>query len=212
MTRSKTLVLVLLVIVAVSALLLYHVLHEQGAEEGTSTTSPLPVPGELSKVISGIENNIVLRVDDFGNGSMIPSRYTCSGVDRSPEIIIEKYPENTRSFIIIMYDPDAPSGFFYHWLMYNIPANKTVIPEGVEKKPATSYGYQGPNDFPPSKVNNMGYNGPCPPPREEHRYVFFVLALDEELPLAPGASVHEVLLMAKNHVIGYGVYYGVYRR
>ena len=212
MPRSKVLVLVLLIVVIASSILLYYVLHERGAGEETTTTSSLPVPEELSQVISRAGENIVLRVDDFSNGSMIPSKYTCSGEDKSPEIIIEEYPENTRSFIIIIYDPDAPHGFFYHWVMYNIPANQTVIPEGVEKKAVTRYGYQGPNDFPSSKVNNMGYSGPCPPSGEKHRYVFVVLALDEELPLAPGASVHEVLLMVENHVIGYGVYYGVYQR
>jgi Raf kinase inhibitor-like YbhB/YbcL family protein len=87
-----------------------------------------------------------------------------------------------------MYDPDDPSGVFYHWILYNIPKNIDSIPEGIQKSSITPYGYQGINSY-----NTLGYDGPFPPKGSTHRYIFLVLALDKELDLGPNAYYSEVL-------------------
>jgi len=106
-----------------------------------------------------------------------------------------------------MYVPDAPKGIFYHWILYNIPAEVTCLPEGVSAVDKTPYGLQGVNDY-----GQIGYGGPSPPPGSKHRYIFLLLALDTELNLKPGASIDEVLKACEGHVIAYAELLGYYGR
>ncbi len=152
----------------------------------------------------------VLRVSSpvFRNAGRIPDKYTCTGIDISPPLKIENIPEDTVELALIMYDPDAPIGVFYHWLLYRIPPDKNELPENIPKKPSTNYGVQGVNDF-----GNIGYGGPCPPRGHgTHRYFFLVLALREGVDLGPGANVRELMDAVRDKVIGYGVVYGTYSR
>ncbi len=151
-----------------------------------------------------------LRVESkaFTNGSRIPGKYTCVGEDVSIPITIGNTPPNTKSLLLIMYDPDAPYHVFYHWILYNIPASTIEIPEGLEKTGETEYGLQGVNDF-----GKVGYGGPCPSPGHGvHRYVVLVLALDKELDLDTKASLDQVISQASGHVIAYGYIIGTYSR
>lgn len=94
-----------------------------------------------------------------------------------------------------MDDPDASAGVFTHWVLFNLPANKTDLPEDVPKfNRLEGGGIQGKNDF-----GRIGYNGPCPPKR--HTYRFIVYALDAELNLKPGATRQEVLKAMEEHVL-----------
>ncbi len=154
--------------------------------------------GEVLKVSSPV----------FNNGERIPDKYTCMGKDVSPPLTIENIPKDTVELALIMYDPDAPIGIFYHWLLYAIPPDKNNLPEAIPREETTEYGVQGINDF-----GNIGYGGPCPPPGHGvHRYYFLVVALKEEIGLAPGANAREVLDAISGKVIGYGVLYGTYSR
>jgi Raf kinase inhibitor-like YbhB/YbcL family protein len=140
------------------------------------------------------------------NGLM-PIKYTRDGDNLSPPLNWSGIPNETKSLVIIMYDPDAPSGVFYHWILYNIPKNINSIPEGIQKSPITPYGYQGINSY-----NTLGYDGPSPPKGSTHRYIFLVLALDTELALGPNAYYSQVLNSTKGHIIAYAELTCLYRK
>ncbi len=161
------------------------------------------------KVIAKKGVGEVLSVESvFKNGDMIPVKYTCDDRDVSPPLRIGNAPENTVAYALIMYDPDAPIGTFYHWLLYDIPVDENELPENIPKHEETPYGMQGVNDF-----GNIGYGGPCPPPGHgRHRYYFLVLALNSETGLKPGVRVNDLIDSVKDKVIGYGVLMGVYSR
>lgn len=96
----------------------------------------------------------------FQEGGNIPSKFTCDGSDTSPPLQITGVPSEAKSLVLIADDPDAPSGLFTHWLIWNIPPQTNSISEGSAPK-----GVHGTNDF-----GKADYKGPCPPPR--HTSVF----------------------------------------
>ena len=143
----------------------------------------------------------------FAAGGMIPRKHTCDGEDVSPEISWSGVPAGTRSFALICDDPDAPAGTWVHWVVFNLPAAVSRLPEALPAKPALpSGGRQGKNDF-----RRIGYGGPCPP-SGTHRYVFKVYALDRLLDLEPGATKAQVEAAMKGHVLAEGSLMGRYRR
>ncbi len=151
----------------------------------------------------------VLKIESvFSHGERIPVKYTCDGQDVSPPLKISGLPSDTVEMALIMYDPDAPIGTFYHWLLYNIPPDKTELPENIPKDKVTPYGVQGENDF-----GNIGYGGPCPPRGHgPHRYFFLIVALKEKIDLEPGARVNDLIEKMRGKMIGYGVLMGTYSR
>jgi len=144
----------------------------------------------------------------FSEVGLIPSKYTCDGLDVSPPLRWEGYPLQTASFAIIMEDPDAPGGVFTHWLIYNIPPSLNKLDEDVPKSGELPFGaLQGLNDF-----GGIGYGGPCPPPGKPHRYVFKIYALDSRLDLGPGATRSELMRAMEGHVVAEASLTGVYSR
>jgi Raf kinase inhibitor-like YbhB/YbcL family protein len=116
------------------------------------------------------------------------SAFGCTGRNLSPALSWSNAPVGTRSFAVTMYDPDAPTGSgWWHWVVFNIPANVTSLPRGAGDPAA--------NVLPPGAVQSntdfggYGYGGPCPPPGKPHRYIFTVFALKvDALPLDSRAS------------------------
>ena len=99
-----------------------------------------------------------VRSSSFSNGRSIPARYTCDGADLSPVLQWQSAPAGTKSFAIVMDDPDAPIDFT-HWLVYNIPPGVRELAEGASQQGAMPHGsVEGINDF-----GRPGYGGPCPP-------------------------------------------------
>lgn len=141
-------------------------------------------------------------------GGAIPVRYTCEGDDISPEFSWIDAPPETKSFALILHDPDAPKpGGFTHWTIYNIPAEVGHIEEKVPKEetvPGT--GMQGKNDS-----GDIGYMGPCPP-SGTHRYFARLFALSRKLPLPPGASPAEVNAAMKDIVLVCAELMGTYAK
>lgn len=134
----------------------------------------------------------------FAGSQMIPKKFTCDGPDVSPELSWQDAPAGTKSFALIMDDPDAPAGTWVHWVLYNIPADAKELAEGVTKQEQLADGaLQGGNDF-----RKIGYGGPCPPPGKPHRYYFKLYALDAKLDLKAGASKADVERAMKEHVLG----------
>ena len=144
----------------------------------------------------------------FSEGQPIPAKYSCAGSDISPPLQWTNTPANTKSFALIADDPDAPVGTWVHWVLYDLPANATGLPEDVAKTQTISSGAkQGMNTWP-----RLGYGGPCPPPGKPHRYFFKLYALDTMLNLKPGATKKDVEAAMKGHILAEGQLMGTYQR
>jgi Raf kinase inhibitor-like YbhB/YbcL family protein len=153
--------------------------------------------------------NILITSDAFLEGEAIPTKYTCDGDDLSPDLRWSDIPPNTKSLALICEDPDAPSGTFAHWVLFDLPPTVTELPEGVSTAERLANGaVQGQNDF-----KRIGYGGPCPPPNDnEHRYYFRIYALDTELQLRSGARREDVAPAMLGHVLATGHLMGTYKR
>jgi Raf kinase inhibitor-like YbhB/YbcL family protein len=137
----------------------------------------------------------------FQQGGNIPSKFTCDGTDTNPPLQITGVPPEAKSLVLIVDDPDAPSGLFTHWVVWNISPQTATIAEGSAPK-----GVHGTNDF-----GKSGYGPPCPP-SGAHRYYFRVFALDRELALPAGAKRSQLDAAMKGHVIAQGELMGRYSR
>lgn len=142
----------------------------------------------------------------FSDEGEIPKRYVClsdQGHNISPPLSFSNIPKGTKSLVVTLEDPDAKT-IFTHWIVYNLPPDQKKMDEKTPKIAKLENGaLQGANDY--SKVGNpsFGYDGPCSP-GAEHRYFFWVYALDTMLSLKSGAHKNELLLAKKDHVIGEG--------
>jgi Raf kinase inhibitor-like YbhB/YbcL family protein len=132
----------------------------------------------------------------FKNGSSIPAIYSCKGRDISPALSWSDAPSGTKSFSLIMDDPDAPGGTWVHWVIYNIPASAGRLQEAVPVQAKLADGsLNGTNSW-----GNLGYGGPCPP-SGTHRYFFKLYALDTMLGLPSGANKQNLLSAMMNHIL-----------
>ncbi|MDE3166457.1 MAG: YbhB/YbcL family Raf kinase inhibitor-like protein [Acidobacteriota bacterium] len=139
----------------------------------------------------------------FAEGGWIPRLHTCDGADVSPSVEWSEEPRDTRSFALLVEDPDAPRGVWTHWMLYDIPRAVRTLAQGVAR-----VGLAGRNDF-----GRAGYGGPCPPPGDPHRYYFRLMAMRvEKLGIAEGATRAEFDRAISGKVVGEAVYMGRYRR
>lgn len=148
------------------------------------------------------KNMIKITSPAFKHGEMIPKKYSCDGENVNPPLTMANAPAETKSFILIVDDPDAPSGTWTHWLVFNIDPKITAIKENLVPVNAVL----GTNSF-----NRLPYGGPCPP-SGSHRYFFKVFALDSMLDLKEWAKRGEVENAMKDHVIDQGELMGKYSR
>jgi len=142
----------------------------------------------------------------FPEGGGIPKLHTCEGADLSPALEWSGEPPETRSFALIVDDPDAPAGTWNHWLLWNIPPGLHSLVQGV--KPG-QLGESGTNDF-----GKLGYGGPCPPKGHgPHRYFFRLYALDvDALHLRGGAKRADLDRALKGHTLAEAQSMGRYER
>ncbi|WP_457641209.1 YbhB/YbcL family Raf kinase inhibitor-like protein [Persephonella sp.] len=150
-----------------------------------------------------------LRTSAFMENGFIPRKYTCDGINVSLDLFWGGFPPETRSFVIIMEDPDAPMGVFTHWIVYDIPYTVTALNENLPKMPIVNgFIKQGENDF-----GKIGYFGPCPPKGMPHRYYIRIYALDiPTLGLPPGAVKEDVMYKMEGHVLAQTHLVGLYGR
>ena len=154
---------------------------------------------------------LVLTSPAFANGGAIPPRYTCEAEDISPELRWEGESPATKSFALIVDDPDAPDPqapkmTWVHWVLYDIPADVHVLPENAATQslpPGTKHGL---NDW-----KRVGYGGPCPP-IGTHRYFFKLYALDAVLPDLARPTKAELLSAMKGHVLEEVQLIGTYKK
>lgn len=148
----------------------------------------------------------------FRDGEEIPKQFTGEGADRSPPLKWSGVPQETREFVLVCEDPDAPQDEpFVHWLIYDISPSISSLPEGMPAKERMELPVradQGRNSF-----GNIGYGGPMPPEGHgRHRYFFRLYALNFELGVQPGATKEELLKALQPHIIDQAVLMGTYER
>ena len=150
---------------------------------------------------------IQLTSEAFSDGTMIPKRFTCDGEDLSPPLSWSGIPTETASLALICDDPDAPVGTWDHWVLFNIPASETGLPENVPAKATLDDGsVHGDNSW-----GRLGYGGPCPP-GGTHRYFFKLCALDIALDLKTGATKSQLVKAMEGHILDQGQLMGQYKR
>ena len=144
----------------------------------------------------------------FTNDSNIPSKFTCDAgqTSPSPALAWKDAPAGTKSFVLIVHDPDVPQipGGFTHWVLFDIPASAKELPEGFQVGSIGVSGNMG--------MRRQGWMGPCPP-TGVHHYHFMLSALDvPSLGLQAGATKADVEKAMQGHVIGTAETVGVYQR
>lgn len=156
------------------------------------SVSPQPVQsGQQSLESTTSLGTLTLGVSSLSPGSALPDVFTCKGASESPQVSWSGIPAGTKSLVLILEDPDAPTGVFTHWLVYNIPPRTGELAQGQSNaKVLSNEAQQG-----ESSTGQRGYYPPCPPPGSTHRYIFHLYALDWylSLPTADRASINEAL-------------------
>jgi Raf kinase inhibitor-like YbhB/YbcL family protein len=155
------------------------------------------IPVEAEKAV----NYKLLKVtsEAFDHQGMIPAKYTCDGANISPPLDIDHIPEEAKSLVLIVDDPDAPSGVWTHWIVWNIPVTHHIKENQV-------HGQEGLNDF-----RQSHYGGPCPP-SGTHHYFFKVYALDKILDLPSQTKKSELEKEISGNIIGFGELIGRYKK
>lgn len=143
---------------------------------------------------------LTVKSPAFENNGLIPSKYACDGSNINPELTIKEIPEETKTLALVVDDPDAGSGGYDHWLMWNIP-----VRDKIEENSAP--GAQGKN----GKGENK-YTGPCPPSGTTHHYHFRVYALDMRLDLPVNTDKKTFLKAIDGHILGSGELIGLYKK
>jgi Raf kinase inhibitor-like YbhB/YbcL family protein len=155
--------------------------------------------------------NFEIASTAFPADSPIPARYTCEGDDRSPPLAWRDAPEGTKSFALIVDDPDAPDPAaprmtWVHWVLYDIPASAVALAEGVAPPGLPAGTREGMNDW-----GRTGYGGPCPP-IGRHRYFHKLYALDTvlgDLGRPKKATLEKAM---QGHVLAQAVLMGTYQK
>jgi Raf kinase inhibitor-like YbhB/YbcL family protein len=152
-----------------------------------------------------------LTSPDFTEGGPIPTAHTCEGPDRSPTLDWTGAPEGTKSFALIVDDPDAPDPAapkmtYVHWVLYNIPASVNRLGEAVSRLALPSGTREGLNDW-----KRTGYGGPCPP-IGRHRYFHKLYALDTVLPDLEKPTKARLEEAMKGHVLAQATLMGTYKK
>ena len=145
-------------------------------------------------------SSISVTTPAFQAGGDVAAKFTCNGANVNPELKINGVPNEAKSLVLIVDDPDAPRGLFTHWIVWNIDPKATDIGENS----APAGGIQGTNDF-----GKRNYGGPCPP-SGTHRYFFKIYALDTKLDLKPSARRAELDAAMRGHTLAQGELMGRY--
>jgi Raf kinase inhibitor-like YbhB/YbcL family protein len=154
---------------------------------------------------------LTLSSPEFTPGSAIPPAYTCDGKDLSPALAWAGAPAGTKSFALIVDDPDAPDPAapkmtWVHWVLYNLPATTDRLPQAVAPNQLPAGTKQGKNDW-----KRTGYGGPCPP-IGRHRYFFKLYALDTVLPDLKEPTKAALEKALTGHVLEHAELMGTYQR
>ncbi len=185
--------LIIIVLVVLALVFVYMRLRKKPSQVETG-----------SKIEGGQQVNSSMKITSsaFDNNQMMPSKYTCDGENISPPLEITQIPEKAKSLVLIVDDPDAPSGDWVHWLVWNIEPSTGEIGEKQIPSGATA----GTNDF-----GKQAYGGPCPP-SGTHRYQFKLYALDTNLDISASSKKIDLENSMQGHILDSDVLVGLYKR
>lgn len=165
-----------------------------------STVAACGKPQIIPRAAPGASmSTITVTSPAFAEGTRIPIDHTCDGKDLMPELVLSSPPEGTKSLVVIVEDPDAPSGTFTHMVAFNVSPDTRKLAGGAELTGAGDAARFGLNDF-----QAAHYSGPCPPRGEAHRYRFRVIAIDTMLKLPEGAPRGQIDEGIDGHILGEG--------
>jgi len=155
--------------------------------------------------------SLVITSTAFAPDGTIPSPYTCEGKDISPHLAWSGAPASTKSFALIVDDPDAPDPAapkmtWVHWVLYDIPLAASGLPEGVQASALPPGTREGVNDW-----SRTGYGGPCPP-IGRHRYFHKLYALDTVLPDLKRPNKAALEEAMQGHILAQAVLIGTYQK
>lgn len=173
--------------------------HWGGNVTSTESTVSFNVNADMSVVAYFEEaGDLTLSSPVFTDKGYLPEKYTCGGEDISPALSWSGVPFGTKSFVLIMDDPDAPQSTFVHWVVFNIPADKKSLQENIPHIAELSDGsIQGINNF-----AEQGYGGPCLAQGQKHEYRFTLYAVDTTIVLSPyGSTKSAVLASIDGHIL-----------
>lgn len=166
-----------------------------------------PIAKKPRKPRGEIAMSMTLTSAAFKENAAIPSKYTCDAEDMSPPLAWSGAPKDAKSYALISDDPDAPAGTWVHWVLWNLPADTTVLPENLPKTETLPNGAsQGLTDF-----RTVGYGGPCPP-SGTHRYFFKLYALDTILTLPAKSTKAQLESAMKGRILAQARLIGLYSR
>lgn len=151
-----------------------------------------------------------LSSKEFRNQEFMPKKYGCLADNISPELSWTGAPKETKSFALLVEDPDAPKQIWVHWILFNIDKNINKLEENFNIEDYKSISKdikEGKNTF----LNN-NYGGPCPPEGETHKYIFRLYALDKILDLDSGATKDRFLNAISGHVLDQAELIGLYKK
>jgi Raf kinase inhibitor-like YbhB/YbcL family protein len=185
----------------------------EGPAINTADTAMVPAPyaGATDTTSRETAMSFELTSSAFKQGGSIPSKYTCEGSNASPPLGWSGAPDKTKSFALIVDDPDAPDPakpqrVYVHWVIYGMPAGTASLDENASKGGLPAGAKQGKNDF-----GKTEYGGPCPP-IGRHRYFFKLYALDTELSGLSSPGKADVEAAMKNHVVAQAELMGTYQK
>jgi len=170
--------------------------------QASITSTPASETAATEIPVTEATMSLTLTSDAFTNGQSIPAKYSCVGKNISPALAWNDSPAGTKSFALIVDDPDAPMGTWVHWVLFNIPASTGSLQESADSS-AMSAGK--------NSSGNTRYDGPCPP-SGTHRYFFKLYALDSTLSLSPGATKEQVLKAMEGHILAQGELMGTFSK
>jgi Raf kinase inhibitor-like YbhB/YbcL family protein len=147
----------------------------------------------------------------FRHNGVIPRRYSCEGQDVSVPLAWSGAPAGTKSFVLIVDDPDAPDPkaprmTWVHWILYNMPPSTATLAEGIRPSDLPAGTREGLNDW-----KRTGYGGPCPP-IGRHRYFHKLYALDSVLPEMEKPTKSDLEQAMKGHVLDKAELIGTYQK
>ncbi|MEP6507745.1 MAG: YbhB/YbcL family Raf kinase inhibitor-like protein [Gemmatimonadales bacterium] len=156
-------------------------------------------------------SSLKLSSSAFSEGGRIDAKYTCMGDDISPDLSWTGAPATTKSFALIVDDPDAPDPaapkmVYVHWVLHNIPAGTTMLGENATTSGLPTGTIHGTNDW-----KKQEYGGPCPP-IGRHRYFFKLYALDAELSGLSAPTKPELLKAMEGHILAQAELMGTYQK
>jgi Raf kinase inhibitor-like YbhB/YbcL family protein len=188
-----------------------------GLGAALATTALLAAQSPAKGPAEGAAGKFTLASTDISPGGTIANQqvfngFGCNGGNVSPALSWSNPPAGTKSFALLMHDPDAPTGSgWWHWVVYNIPASQSSLPAGAgdpQKKLLPAGAVQGRSDF-----GTPGYGGPCPPPGAPHHYYLRLYALkDAKLDVPADATAAYIGFTVRAHSLAKAELMGLYGR